>query len=231
MIKTYILKISIIAIIIIASTTLNAQTFLGIHGNYNYLRLSSDSAMNKEPIIGMGGGLIFKHFVVPSAGIQIEVNYMQKGWRFFMDEENYYQRNMNYIEIPVLMNAVIGKKKTRVLFLAGLFVDILHDSEISYTNEELIQSFPNQEFVTNELNKLNYGLAGGLGIKRLFSFGTIQIEGRVTQGLSRIMDMPEYRILNYTQNQTFGVSVSYMYYIGKKPNVLHKKIKKNEIIP
>ena len=65
----------------------------------------------------MNGGLVFRYAAHKVCAIQVEANYMQRGWReqialgtgSTMD----YTRQLDYIEIPLLMHLYFGKQRFR----------------------------------------------------------------------------------------------------------------------
>jgi len=207
-------KIGLVTLVMLITIELFSQAFIGFKGGYNALRLSADSVMNKELIYGYGGGLVFKQFETKAVGLQFEVNYVQKGWKIITLDSAVYQRTMNYIEIPAFMHLNITLNRTKIYFNAGPELDILV-SENSPVTEPLGADLSNERLYNGTLHKLSYGLAGGLGIMQLFSFGAIQLEVRATQSLSKVIKLDELTQFNYPQNQTFGISLAYMHAIGK----------------
>ncbi len=60
-----------------------------------------------DPFLGANGGLVFRYSGHKVCGLQIELNYMQRGWK---EEQTGYVRQIDYIELPLLTHIAFGKK-------------------------------------------------------------------------------------------------------------------------
>jgi hypothetical protein len=100
-----------------------------------------------------------------NTGIRIEISKIKKGWIF--DEENninnnFYQSEFDFINIPFMMTTYFGNKKININFALGPFAEFM----ISENSDKIKLDFPDEPFYFNEErdNTFSYGLMamGGL---------------------------------------------------------------------
>lgn len=205
MLKYYFLLI----IFIVAMSSLKAQVFIGIKAGTSFSQILYDDTGIRPPVqnykTGYSGGIILKYFAQPHVGIQAEVNYTQKGWEITQDD-NVHEKTLNYIEVPVMSNIYLGKKKTQVFINLGPYVSFLisKDDQQTIVNEEGEYIFEDRS-----VSEFDYGISVGGGLNRSFTFGTIQLEGRFSQGLNNIFD--RFMSIEQSQNQSFNISLAYFF--------------------
>lgn len=186
----------------------NAQTSLGIKFGANLSTITFEPSINQQPTLMYTGGLIFKHFEEKHAGIQLEINFSQKGWKEIIDSIHFNSRTLNYIEIPFMSHFYVGWDKSNVCLNIGPYVgyNILAKQTIS-SNDTLETT--NYSF-TDADNRFDFGLLGGVGIKQEFSFGIIQLEGRFSMGLTDVAKSVNSKDVGRAKNQVISVSVAYL---------------------
>jgi hypothetical protein len=62
---------------------------------------------------GGNGGLVFRYAGHKYCGLQVELNYVHRGWGEHNDTIGTYSRSLHYIEIPLLMHLHFGSDKCR----------------------------------------------------------------------------------------------------------------------
>ena len=62
--------------------------------------------------LSVNGGLVFRYAGHKVCAIQVEANYMQRGWREKGDGFD-YRRQLEYIEVPLLMHLYLGGQHFR----------------------------------------------------------------------------------------------------------------------
>ena len=67
--------------------------------------------------LGGNAGVVFRYAGHKVCGLQVELNYMHRGWREHTDTAT-YQRNLHYLELPFLMHLYFGKQAVRGATLA-----------------------------------------------------------------------------------------------------------------
>ena len=160
-------------------------------------------------IPGYSGGIVFLYFSEPNKGLQMEINYSQKGWTEYLDSANSYNRKLDYIEFPFLSHFDIGLRKLKLSVTIGptISYQILSREEINITDENLFKQY----YTTAADNKLEVGLSIGLGVNRMTKLGIIQLECRLNQGLNNIFSREVNKDISTSQNQVIGVNASYLF--------------------
>lgn len=127
------------------------------------------------------GGLMFRYSGHKCCGIQVEVNYCQRGWRENTDSHS-YTRRLDYIEVPLLTHIWFGKPHFRGFINVGPQVAFcVHESE-SGTRQtgEVYQYNPID-------NIADWGITGGVGFYgRTEKAGCFQFEARYSYSFGNI---------------------------------------------
>ena len=191
--------------------------YLGINSGVNLSRLTIDPSImgmfdfttDQKFINGYSGGIVFIYYSEPHLGVQMELNYSQRGWTENM-EANYYSRNLEYLEFPILSHFDIGKKKLNLTITVGPTISYLLSGreQTNITDENLIKSYYNSDVD----NKLEAGVCMGLGVSKKFTrMGIIQFECRFNQGLTNIFLEKDNPDILASQNQVIGIKMSYLF--------------------
>lgn len=206
----------------IAQKNSDDQFYVGINSGMGVSRMNADLTVegilavstDYSFIQGYNGGLVFLYYSEPNRGIQLELNFTQRGWEEQPDSMNFYSRRINYIELPFLSHFDIGEKKTRFFIIGGPTVSYrVSDKEtIDINNEELMKDYYN----TAIDNKFALDLTFGIGINRLTRHGVIQLDFRFSQGMSNLFSENNAQGLQATQNQFLGVKLSYLMNLDNK---------------
>ncbi|MCK4661686.1 MAG: PorT family protein [Bacteroidales bacterium] len=203
------LKFLIFFFIIIKIT--NAQTELGVKIGGGSSSVDFRPKIEQQNINTFTTGLVFKHINKPIVGIQLELNYIQKGWKEIIDTLHFYKRSVNYIEFPVLTHFHIGKNKL------GFFINIGPDFayHIKSKGDEYTKSQYSREYFYKDIKKFEYSLVFDLGFKLKTNVGCFQLEGRYIQALTNFLDS---EIITDSRNKFIGVSLVYLYQIKSYTN-------------
>jgi hypothetical protein len=206
----------------IAQKDSNDQFYVGINSGTGVSRMNAD--LTVEGILavstdysflsGLNGGLVFLYYSEPNRGIQLELNFTQRGWDELPDSANFYSRQINYIELPFLSHFDVGKNKTRFFIIGGptISYSVSEKETIDIDNEELMKEYYN----TGIDNKFALDLTFGIGVNRLTRHGVIQLDFRFSQGMSNLFSENNAPGLQATQNQFLGVKLSYLMNINNR---------------
>lgn len=181
----------------------------GIKGGLNYSSVVFKPGVSQELKPGLILGVTYNFMAQYSAGVLIELLYAQYGWiETFNDSSIYYNRNINYLELPFLSNFVFGKGKTHVKFQLG--------PRLSYLlNEEENTNIPEDEgrlyYGKNIDDKFEIGLAFGGSVSHLFFFGELQLDARFNATLSNLFDANSDFSLQNSKNQSIALSIYYWF--------------------
>lgn len=189
------------------------ESYFGMKAGGTMSSVLFTPAVRQETNLGFTGGLVYKYFGQRNLGIQLEINYMQAGWTEGLDAPDSYSRRLNYLQIPFMTHGNLGKRKTRVVLNAGPYVSLLlsEKEQMKLDNEA-----DARDYYQTEIDKMgDFGLVFGLGLLRHSSIGTIQVEGRLNQGLSSIYETGFDTTFQFSRNQTIEVALYYLFDISK----------------
>lgn len=88
---------------------------VGVNGGMNFSNVSFTPKIKQKTTNGMTGGLTVRYisekYFAMICGLQMELNYSQRGWTELIEENtDTYSREMNYLEIPFLAHLAFGKR-------------------------------------------------------------------------------------------------------------------------
>lgn len=156
--------------------------------------------IEQKYLFGYSGGLVFSYYSESYAGIQIELNYTEKGWSGIPDSAEYYEGRLTHIALPFLTSITIGKSK--------IFCAINLGPYISYQISADITS--NIDYPLETDNKFEFGFCGGIGPGFRSSIGTFVLEGRYFNSLTNFFDTSETTEFRASRTQSINVSLTYL---------------------
>ncbi len=221
-------KVVVILVAVLCSAGAVAQdrsenrTYVGIKAGYNYGTAAFGHALQRINIVegynpGIHVGLIGINYMEKNIGLQVELNYTQKGWaQLFDNNAPKFVTDLNYIEMPMYMNVYIGRKKTRMYFNLGIYAEYLIGVKASAIPTDT-QGYDFYPYDSSRDRKFGYGMIAGGGFYRDFSFGTILIQGAFSYGISNVLDpvTEDSGIPDLSNLITSSVSVAYMIKLAK----------------
>lgn len=156
----------------------------------------------------INGGLVFRYAGHKVCAIQTELNYMQRGWRetitlgqTTMD----YTRQLDYIEIPLLMHLYFGKERFRGFFNLG--------PQIGYCIRDVATPLPEGVTAPHYLpidRPFDWGLAGGLGCYyRTRHIGLFQLEARFNFSMGTTYN--NRKVDYFSQSNAMNLSLNFAY--------------------
>ena len=176
----------------------------GFKGGLNFSNLYTDNVDDNNILTGFNAGLYAKLPITNSIAIQPEISFTTKGAELVYDNaiaQGTSKFNINYIEVPVLLVMNITENfNVHVGPYAAYMVSgkTTNDSNFGSSQSELD---------TNDYNRVDAGLAGGVGIDLdVVNFGV-----RYNYGLTKI-GKENSSISSDAKNSVFSA------YIGLKLN-------------
>lgn len=140
--------------------------YLGFHGGVSASSiLFSPSVENMTPItdacvLGGNGGLVFRYEGHQFCGFQMELNYVHRGWAEKNDVGT-YNRNLHYLELPILMHLNFGSDLCRWFFNLGPQIGYCVKDEGN--NGTLVNGNESIEYQPVD-HRFDWGLLVGTGI-------------------------------------------------------------------
>jgi Outer membrane protein beta-barrel domain len=185
-----------IVIAVVAAVVLTALVPLGLEAGVTVkggLSWSSLAMASTEPIpFTFGnlqfytGGLSFS-LGLGFVSVQPEVLFVRMGGAYEVDEANSLEFRHDYIQVPLLLKFnVVPAGPVRPFICAGGYGAYL----IKAKGVLEIDGVAEEEDLTEDYTKLDYGLVGGAGITFKLPGIAFSIEGRYNYGLANIMKDP-----------------------------------------
>jgi hypothetical protein len=175
-------------------TNANAQsnvTKFGVKGGVNFSNLYTDNADDENVLTGFNVGLYAKVPVTNSISIQPEIYYTGKGAEVVYNNafaSGTAKFKLNYIEVPVMLVANVTKNfNVQVGPYAGYLISG------KTTNESGTYNFQDN-INTDDFNKIDAGVAAGLGI----DLETVSFGVRYNYGLTKVGKERNYSGTNQT---------------------------------
>lgn len=176
--------------LIFASAVLGLMSFTGMQaqekiasygfkGGLNFSNLYTDTVDDNNVLTGFNAGLYAKFPITNSIAIQPEISYTTKGAELVYNNaivQGTAKFNVNYIEVPVLLVANITENfNVHVGPYAAYMVSgkTTNDSNFSSSQRELD---------TDDFNKFDAGISGGVGI----DLDAVNFGVRYNYGLTKI---------------------------------------------
>ena len=170
-------------------------------------------ARDEENLRGANFGLALRYFDHPLVGLQVELNYVQAGWREDLDEEleDPYERSVDYGEILLLTQLSPGRGAVQPLLQAGPYLGLpLSDSEFIPAGFEIPTTLPPSYYDVELPRRLSYGLQAGLGLTVRLGPVRLQAEGRYLIGFSNVFKTGE-TVAAISRRQGYGARAGLYY--------------------
>ena len=163
----------------------------GFKGGLNFSNLYTDKVDDNNVLTGFNAGLYAKFPIAKGIAIQPEISYTTKGAELVYNNafaKGTAKFNVNYIEVPVLLVMNITDNfNVHVGPFAAYMV-----SGKTETDSNIFSS--QNQLDTNDFNKFDAGIAGGLGVDLdALNFGV-----RYNYGLTNVGKERNYAGTNYT---------------------------------
>jgi hypothetical protein len=202
--------LSIVFIIFLFSSNLCAQPslekpeiYFGTTQGISASMINFSPSVNQGMLLGYNGGVIFRHIAEKNVGLQVELNFFQRGWK---ETDSIYSRRLNYIELPFLTHIYFGNK-TRFFFNIGPKISYLL-SENVLKNEAL--SSERVEHVKPIENPFDYGICGGLGFMFKIRKNVFQLDARANYSLSDIFSNNKTDYFDTSNNINVSLNLGWL---------------------
>lgn len=148
-----------------------------------------------------------------NVGLRFEISHQKKGWKQEFLDGQFYHSTINYLNIPILMNAYVGKSKSKLLFSIGPFFDFLlnHDNEYSLLDED-VNTILDVDYNSLRDNEFGYGLMASVGISFDFNKNKLQLISSYQYNLDNLIDIVERtsELPDISNFNTFTLSLVYL---------------------
>lgn len=208
---------------------LTPEMYIGVHGGVLASMMQWEPKVRgtehvlQTALLSGNGGLVFRYSRHKCCGLQVELNYMQRGWREQVSSDvtgvsGSYTRRLNYIELPFLMHIYFGKKNWRGFVNAG--------PQIGYCFKES-HSGVQDPTDTVQYQKLthpfDWGIGGGLGFYyRAPRVGVFQLEARFNYSLGNCFANGRSDYFSKSHAMNLSLNLAYLWQLSPKTSQRNK---------
>lgn len=202
---------------------------IGFNGGVGTSNVSFIPSIKQQLSLGPTFGVSFRHisekFFFLICGTQLECNFASRGWTELIEDGsgNEYSRVANYIEMPFMAHLGFGREYRgfQGYINLGPQVSYLISEREIYGGQEPwnTENRPNQvveQYGKPIENKLDYGIAGGVGVEMHTGAGTFGLEGRYYFGLGNIYGITKKDYFGRCANSTISVRATYSFNLSWK---------------
>ncbi|MCQ2349776.1 MAG: PorT family protein [Paludibacteraceae bacterium] len=198
------LHLLLLAVSLLLCLTANAQVryegnelAVGAHGGVTMTMVTFSPSVAQQLKQGYWGGLMFRYSGEKNLGLQVEANYVQKGWK---ENESNFSRTLSYVEVPLLSHFFFGKGIFRWIINLGPQISF----QVSDSSTGAATSVQHTELVKH---RFDYGLCGGTGFEfNTRRAGIYQLEARFTYSFADFFDNSYSSSFQQSSNMAIMVS-------------------------
>lgn len=187
----------------------------GIKQGINYSSVNFSPGIDQGITLGYCGGFVYKYQSEKNWALQLELNYIQKGWTENLDTiSNSYSRKLNYLELPLITNIILGKKPNFKYYinLGTAFAYFLSEKEeVEVNNENYRRVYYEKEVENN----FDYSVLGEIGVTYNTGIGEFQIGVRYQLTLTDLFKTSTETDFDNSQNQLWNLSLTYFLFDNK----------------
>lgn len=202
---------------------------VGFTGGYTLNKMSFQptikQSMKGSPMFGFAARYTCEKYFSAICGVQAEVSYYNLGWQEVIEDgtDNTYKRNLNYVQVPLLMQMGWGRERRglRFNFEAGPQLGWYLGGSDSRGGNWDVSHRPNNvthQYDNEPDNSFDYGIAVGGSVELSTVIGHFQLGGRYYYGLGDIYDNSKKGYFARSANQTIVVKLTYLFDIIKTKN-------------
>lgn len=176
-----------------------AQLSVGIKGGYGShgVHFEPPSLEANQVAYGlMNYGFVLAFNNKLNSGLQMELNYAQKGWREELTTpDSFFIRTINYLEMPIFSHFEIGHGPLRPVILAGFYFGLKMNESADSNNYTDITSASSYNPYYQEIRDLDFGIKLGIGLRyninsRMAIFSEVRYDVQIAGGRDIFIDRP-----------------------------------------
>lgn len=196
---------------------------IGFNSGYTMNQISFDPTIKQTWKGEVTAGITLRYtcekYFKSVCSIQMELNYAKLGWKELIETTNdTYERDINYIQIPILARMAWGYEQKGVMFY------LVAGPQIGYCigekshkgglfNDSTLQLRPNgirEQYEMKVENKFDYGITAGIGLELNTKIGHFMVEGRYYYALSDIYGNGKKDYFGRSANGMIAIKATYL---------------------
>ena len=194
----------------------------GLNGGATFSKVGFNSYFLRVPQVlyqQFSSGITVRYISESHFGIQVELNYSQRGWKERTDTINLnkYSRSIAYLELPVMTHIYFNlAKPVRLFFNLGPQINFYlgeKETERDIVDDKLNTNLreTTSYYDISVQHSFDYGLKGALGLEFRTKAGSFILDGRYYYGLSDVFNTTRSDWFQSSHNQVIGVNLSYLF--------------------
>lgn len=204
---------------------------VGVNAGWSLSRVDFTPSIKQKwkgaPTAGVSFRYICEKYFTAICGVQLELNYANMGWKELIEDGslNEYQHNINYIQIPLLMQMGWGRERRgfKFVFEVGpqIGVAIGTSEQKGGAGAWDISRRPNNvvyQYSHDIDKKFEYGITAGLGLEFSSVIGHFILDGRYYYGLSDTYDSSKKGFFSRSANSAIIVKLNYLFDLSRTKN-------------
>lgn len=196
---------------------------VGLTGGYTMSKMDFmpkiKQASKGSPMFGFAARYICEKYFTTVCGVEIEMMYNNLGWEEVIEDgsNNTYKRDLNYVQMPMLMQMGWGRERRGLKFLfeagpqLGLYISGKEHKGGDTWNPSNRPSNVTHQYGREPDHTFDYGIAAGLGLEASTPVGHFLLQGRYYYGLADIYDNSKRGYFSRSANQTVYVKLTYLF--------------------
>ena len=212
------IRITVLALCLVATISLFAQKpypkehSFGITGGVDLSKMNFTPSIPQDMKMGYTMGVTWRYVEEKFFGVQAELHLTQRGWKDKLENypELYYDRTLNYIEIPVLSHIFFGNNRVKGFVNLGpkIAYYIGGKTHTNITNQLDDTSYRTDHYYEEIKHKFDYGITAGGGIELRFGRQSFLVEGRYYFGLGDIFPNEKKDVFEASSNQSIFITAT-----------------------
>jgi hypothetical protein len=206
--KTLLLFLALVPLSLAAQKPDVSETYVGLQGSAGFSRVAFDPRVTEDLKPSQSFGLVLRHVSEPHVGVQLEVNYTQKGWIENRDSLGTYTRSRSVADIPVTAAFIAGKGKVRAVVTLGPYVSLrLKDEEkIALTDDRYAFSYYGHALA----DRWEFGFTGGISLEWHAPVGVFALRATYAHSLTNVFLLSgDAYVYSASRNQVILGGLSY----------------------
>ncbi len=183
---------------------------IGLSQGASISRVVFDPYVSQKLFQGYTGGLIIRYISEPHLGMQLEVNYLQRGWLEETQSSGTYKRTQEILNFPLMTHVYFGKNtKARFQFALGPYAAyLLKDAE----KINVADIFEYRDYYGKApARNIEFGYCGGVSVALRSRIGIFELEGRYNHCLTNLFKPGDEEFIYLgSRFQAVNVTVHYL---------------------
>ena len=162
-----------------------------------------------KPFWGANAGLVFRYAGHKYCGLQLELNYMQRGWNEpETTTTTAYSRRLDYIELPFMSHIYFGKIVRGYINLGPQIGYLIYDNMPAVEEGDLAY-----QRITPIANRFDWGVTAGIGMYARTIAGVWQLEARFNYSLGTNFSSRAGAYFTGSNNMNLSLNFAYLWQI------------------